>query len=347
MRILIAGLGSVGRRHLRNLQALGERDLVLYRTHHSTLPEEELAGFPVETNLETALARKPDAVVVANPTALHLDVAIPAAQAGCHVLIEKPVSHNRERVEELRQAQARAGSRILVGFQFRFHPLLRKLRAVAAEGGIGRPRWAQARYAEYLPGWHPWEDYRAGYSARADLGGGALLTLCHPFDYLPWILGPLTCEAARVQTIGDLEVDVDDYVDAWLSGPSDMRASVHLDYYEQPPAQWLTLAGEAGMLHCDFLTHRLEGWTKGAAGELAESAPPGWERNDMFREEMAHFLRVCRGEEEPACGLEEGVRTVSLIEAVKAASLQWVDPEAASNTPTGPRTDPAGDRSAQ
>ena len=92
MKFLIAGFGSIGRRHLRNLQALGERDILLYRSHHSTLPDEEIAGLPVETDLKAALAHHPDAVIISNPTALHLDVAIPAAQAGCAILLEKPIA---------------------------------------------------------------------------------------------------------------------------------------------------------------------------------------------------------------------------------------------------------------
>ena len=81
MKFVIAGLGSVGRRHLRNLVALGERDIVLFRTHRSTLPDDELSDFPVETDLNEVLSQNPEAVIVSNPTALHLDVAIPAAQA--------------------------------------------------------------------------------------------------------------------------------------------------------------------------------------------------------------------------------------------------------------------------
>jgi len=81
MKILIAGLGSIGRRHLRNLITLGEKDIILYRSHRSTLPDDELKEFSVETDLGEALAKDPQAVIVANPTSLHLDVAIPAAQA--------------------------------------------------------------------------------------------------------------------------------------------------------------------------------------------------------------------------------------------------------------------------
>src|SRR4030042_4849275 len=94
MKFLIAGFGSIGRRHFRNLLELGERDILFYRTHRSTLADDELAGFPVETDLRAALAYKPEAVIIANPTALHLDVAIPAARCGCHLLLEKPISHS-------------------------------------------------------------------------------------------------------------------------------------------------------------------------------------------------------------------------------------------------------------
>ncbi len=90
-KFLIAGLGSIGRRHMRNLVALGQTDIVLLRTRKSTMPEDELTTFPQETNLQQALKKhKPDAVIVANPTALHLDVAIPAAETGCAILLEKP-----------------------------------------------------------------------------------------------------------------------------------------------------------------------------------------------------------------------------------------------------------------
>ena len=125
MKFLVAGFGSAGRRHFRNLLALGEKDIVLLRSHHSTLPDDELADYPVETNIDEALEKhRPDAVIIANPTSLHLDVAIPAAQAGCHILLEKPVSDSLERLDLLQTAAEKSGSKILVGFQLRHHPTL-------------------------------------------------------------------------------------------------------------------------------------------------------------------------------------------------------------------------------
>ncbi len=139
MKFLIAGLGSIGRRHMRNLIALGEKDIVLVRTRKATLPEEELSSFPQETDLQAALKKhKPYAIIVANPTALHLDVAIPAAEAGCTILLEKPISHSTERLDQLEAAVKKSGSKVLVGFQFRFHPGLLRAKQLIADGEIGR-----------------------------------------------------------------------------------------------------------------------------------------------------------------------------------------------------------------
>ena len=73
MKFLIAGLGSIGRRHFRNLISLGEKDIILLRTRKATLPDDEITGFPVETDIQEALRKyKPDAVIVSNPTSMHL-----------------------------------------------------------------------------------------------------------------------------------------------------------------------------------------------------------------------------------------------------------------------------------
>src|SRR5574341_1125085 len=125
MKFLIVGLGSIGRRHFRNLTALGENNIILLRSDRATLPDDELAGYAVETDLQEALKKhKPDAVIVSNPTSMHLDIAIPAAESGCHILLEKPVSYSLERLDILQNAVEKSGSKILVGFQFRYHPTL-------------------------------------------------------------------------------------------------------------------------------------------------------------------------------------------------------------------------------
>ncbi|MEW6566797.1 MAG: Gfo/Idh/MocA family oxidoreductase [Chloroflexota bacterium] len=343
MRFLICGLGSVGRRHLRNLRALGQEDIVLLRSGKSTLPDNDaMRGLSVESNLSLALDKwRPDAVIVSNPTALHLDVAIPAAEAGCHLLIEKPVSHSLDRLDRLQEALARGGGKVLVGFQFRYHPGLQRAKQVLEEGRIGRPISARAHWGEYLPAWHPWEDYRQSYSARADLGGGVVLTLCHPLDYLRWLLGEAAVLWAATGTLGDLDLEVEDTAEIVLRFASGTLGSVHLDYCQRPPSHYLQVSGTEGSLHWDNSDGALTLYT--AARESWESfAPPaGFERNDLFLAEMRHFLAVIEGREAPRCTLEDGVRALQLALAVHASARTGADIRPAA----GRREDIGGSRS--
>ena len=248
MKYLIAGFGSIGRRHFQNLLALGEWDIGFYRTHRSTLPDDELSVYTVETDLQAALAHRPEAVIISNPTAAHLDVAIPAAEAGCHLLLEKPISHDLDRITTLEAAVARGGGQVLVGYQFRFHPGLQQAAALLADGALGRPLSFRAHWGEYLPGWHPWEDYRKGYSARQDLGGGVVLTLSHPLDYVRWFFGEAAAVWALTGRHSDLQLDVEDTAEIGLQFANGVLGSVHLNYTQQPPSHHLEIVGTQGTL---------------------------------------------------------------------------------------------------
>lgn len=312
MKFLIAGFGSIGRRHLRNLRALGEQDVLLYRTHHSTLPDDEIAGLVVETDLRAALAHQPDAVIISNPTALHLDVAIPAAEAGCAILLEKPVSHTLERIDEFRAAVQRSGARVLVGFQLRFHPTLRRAAELLAQGAIGRPLAARAHWGEYLPNWHPWEDYRQGYAARPELGGGVILTLCHPFDYLRMLLGDVRSLWSFTAARGGLDLPVEDTAEVGLQFANGAVGSVHLDYLQQPATHTLEIIGTAGTLRWDNADGALSLFQAGSTAWQVEAPPEGFERNWLFVDEMRHFLAITRGEAQPLCTLQDGIRALEI-----------------------------------
>ncbi len=322
MRFLIAGYGSIGRRHMRNLLALGEKDIVLYRTRHSTLPEDELQGFPVETSLEAALAHQPKAVIIANPTALHLDVAIPAAKAGCHLLVEKPISSTLTNVDILKDALLTSGTQLLMGFQFRFHPGLQRIISELKDGAIGRPLSFRADWGEYLPGWHPWEDYTKSYSARSDLGGGVTLTLCHPLDYLRWIFGEVKEVWGTTAKLSDLEIQVEDVAEIGLRFESNVIGSVHLNYYQQPPVHRLEIVGTEGTLCWDNADGAVHEYRRGAHDWEVFPAPEGFERNELFLEELRHFIDVCNGYVRPVCTLEDGKRALEVVQAVYQSSKE-------------------------
>lgn len=324
MKILIAGLGSIGRRHFRNLIALGEKDIVLLRTRKATLPDDELAGYPVETDLQEAIkTHKPDAVIVANPTSLHLDVAIPAAEAGCHILLEKPVSHSLERLDILQEAAEKSGSKILVGFQFRYHPTLNKARQLIQSNALGKVLTVHVHWGEYLPQWHPWEDYRQSYAARADLGGGVIVTLTHPLDYLRYLLGDVEALWSFNGHLSSLEIDVEDMAEIGLRFTGGAVGGVHVNYFQRPPVHRLEFVGTDGTLHWDNADASLHLYKSPTTfGSYADQPPApvmetflppeGFERNQLFVAQTRHFLEIVRGESEPVCSLTDGVQALRL-----------------------------------
>lgn len=332
MKFLIAGLGSIGRRHFRNLIALGEKDIVLFRTRKATLPDDELAGHPVETDIHEALQKhKLDAVIVANPTSLHLDVAIPAAEAGCHILLEKPVADSLERLDTLQQAAKKTGSRILVGFQFRYHPTLNKARELIRSNALGKILTVHAHWGEYLPQWHPWEDYRQSYAARADLGGGVIRTLTHPLDYLRFLIGEVDSLWSFNGHISVLELDVEDVAEIGLKFSNDAIGGVHLNYVQRPPVHRLEIVGingtlrwdnTDGLLHFHQMTAPFGSFSDNPPAPVTQtfSPPEGFERNQLFVAQTRHFIETIRGEKEPVCTLEDGIRALELALAAKESA---------------------------
>jgi predicted dehydrogenase len=276
-----------------------------------------LADFATETDLAEALAQKPDAVIVANPTACHLDVALPAAQAGCHLLLEKPISDALDdRVLELRDVVKSQDLKVLVGFQFRFHPTLKQIHDLIQSEALGRPLSFRVHWGEYLPGWHPWEDYRQSYAARRELGGGVVNTLSHPLDYVRWLFGEVASLNGTTAHVSDLELDVEDLAEITLSFESGVVGSVHLDYVQRPPEHTLTINFERGLVRWDNADGAAQVYRVENESWETLSPPDDFERNQLFLSETAHFLAMLQGETDSRCDLADGIKALEITRAV-------------------------------
>ena len=329
MRILIAGLGAIGQRHARNLRALGGRDVELLAFRQRRLPfvvterlerddsrdvERDL-DVRAYADLDEALGTRPDAVFVCTPSSLHLEVAQRAADAGCHLFIEKPVSTTLDGLDRLRETLRAHGRNALVGCQWRFHPAVRWLLAVLRAGTLGRLIRADVEYGEYLPDWHPYEDYRTSYAARADLGGGLVLTQIHDYDLAWWLFGPLGRVTATGGHLSDLEIDVEDTVDARFDGgvaPVRVRQSIAV----RPPRRAIRVTAERGEVTVDLLNGCVTSTSPGIAPDPGFADFP---RNQMFIEEARHFLACVAGEAQPLIPLDEGIDVLRVALAVKEA----------------------------
>jgi predicted dehydrogenase len=310
MHLLVCGLGSIGRRHLRHFRALGVARIDAFRTGKATLSDEgQPAPDRVFDDLGRALAERPDAVIVANPTSLHVATALAAVRAGRHVLVEKPLAHDLAGVDEL-AAEARArGVVVAVGQNLRFHPTLRFVRERIEGGELGEPLVARAHFGAYLPDWHPWEDYRASYAARRDLGGGALLTHVHEIDYCAWLFGRPDRAVGLAMGRRPLGTDVDEASALVVRHDGGTLTSITLSLAQKPPTRTLDVAFARGNLACDLLTGR---WSVRHADGRVEDGAPALDLDGTYREQAQAFLRAVRGEAPPSVAIEEAAHILRI-----------------------------------
>ena len=297
MRALIVGLGSIGRRHARNWAALQAGPLAICRQRN--LPQPEPLGVEASEyhDLDEALeAERPDVVLVTTPTSLHVPIARQAVEAGAHVLVEKPLGSSLDGVAELLAAARLHQTRLMVAYNLRFHPGLVRVKALVDQHVIGRVLSARAEAGEYLPDWHPWEDYRGSYSARRDLGGGAVLTFSHELDAVCWLLGAPRQVTATTAHSSSLELDVEDLAEIVVAFESGVLAAVHLDYLRRAPRRSIELVGERGILRWDYQRNQVALYTEDTRQWQIEEGDPTYARNQMYMDELRYFVEGVRAE---------------------------------------------------
>lgn len=336
-KFLFAGLGSIGQRHVRNLRTLlgNEVEILAYRSHgQSPVLNPDMTVNPnadIDTTynvrsfptLDDALAEKPDAVFVTNPNTLHLPVALAAARADCHLFIEKPLSHSLEGVDELIEIVERKKLVGFVGYQFRFHPGLRWIKSLLEERRLGRLVAAHIVNGEFLPDWHPYEDYRRSHAARRELGGGSLRIQTHELDYALWFFGMPSKVFAVGGHLSSLDVDVEDSVSILMACKDRdqvVPVHIHLDYLQRPPQRVCEIVGDLGKLRHDYYTNQVEMHDlKSRASHVIRF--DGFDRNQMYMDELRHFLSCLSGEEQPLETLSKDIRILKIALAAER-SLQ-------------------------
>ncbi len=280
--ILIVGFGSIGKRHYNNLLKLGWRDIGLVRTHRNRpssfqTPE----NTKIYHSLESALEDKPFIVIVANPTSLHYETTLQSLESGAKVILEKPVAANLEHAQELLDCTKRLDGLCSVAYNFRYHPLYAKAREWVLENRIGRIFYAHTWQSGYLPDWHPWEDYRSGYAARADLGGGVVKTLDHDLDFLHWTFGKPLDVMANADKLSNLDLDVEDTADMLFRFSDGINAHAHVSFARWDPARGLSVVGENGSIIMHFFKGDLI-LKNTDKTSLKFSLPPKYDLNDTY-----------------------------------------------------------------
>jgi len=320
LKYLIAGLGSIGRRHLENLRILDpEGEITIWHTHSPK--RAGLAGGVREVfSFEDAIRQKPDIAILATPASTHIPLAQKLAGAGIDIFIEKPVSSTHEGLAELRQIQDANGILIMVGYNLRFHPPLGVLKQCLNEGKIGRLLSIRVEVGQYLPEWRPGTDYRTSVSAKTELGGGAILELSHEIDYARWLAGDVTTVMSMAERVSDLEIDGEDLAEIILRFSSGALGSIHLDMVQRSPSRSCKMVGTLGTAIWDGMSDSVQVFTT-ETRQWTEVNPAGkQDRNQMYLDELDHFLTCCRTRKDPTISLTDGARALEIALAVLESS---------------------------
>ncbi len=316
IKVLVAGAGSIGRRHLSNLRALGS-EVCAWRERAalgSELAEE--IGATVYVDLEEAISSV-DAVVVATATDRHLHVAMTAARAGRAIFLEKPVANSWDGVAELMTTITEAEVVVEVGCQLRAHPNLIELSDRIASNSEGPLYTFRAAVGQRLEQWRPGSDYRQSYSASAARGGGALMDLIHEIDLVHWLGGGVVSVWAQLSTLSDQEISSDDLANLVVKTRTGAVGHIQMDMLSPTYRRSLELIFRDAVYIWDYVGGTLTR-DNGKTSEVIHRVPAGFVRNDLFMTHMAHFLTRIRTPQTPAlCSLEDGITALRVALAAR------------------------------
>lgn len=322
LKLLIAGCGSIGKRHAQVLWEMGVHNLTACDPFESARNgmKEVLPDITVTDDYEEALRTGQfDAVFILTPTAMHLDMATKALNAGCHVFLEKPLANTQAGVDDLKALAQKVNRKVMIGFCFRYHEALCKAKAMVEEGLIGRLVNIRAFVGE------PFYEIQPNYKNMYYSKYSGCFELVHDLDIAIWFAGQDIEKVSAVYgSFSDMGMDSPDSVEMLLQFKDRMAANVHLDFYQQPRRRQLEVMGVNGTILVEFAS-----WDK-ATISWYNTETRKWHtqdyptrRNDMFRDEDMEFLQAVIGEKEITCTVDEALKSLRVIEEIYQIPEQY------------------------
>lgn len=313
MKVLVVGCGSIGKRHIRNLTGLNIVEDILIFTKNAQC----LDNFEDKKKLKivNALAFndiKVDFAIIGNETNKHIDTAIFLAERGIHLFIEKPLSHNLDKAEILKEIAERRKVKVFIAYNLRFLGAMKYIKKQLSEKNVGDLYFAKIEVGQFLPSWKPNTDYRLSYSASRARGGGVSLDLSHEIDYMRYFFGD-PCSWKVIKTkVSNLEIDSDDIFEGIYLFPDNFICNVHLDYLQADKKREIRIAGSKGTIVCDFVKKYIELTTD--YGRTIINDEEMFDINRAYVDEMCHFIKVIKEDMNPNISLSDGVKALELLE---------------------------------
>lgn len=253
MRVVLFGLGSIGKRHAKILRNNFRFDLFAFRsganTKRNDLKIKEIYSWKEVAQL------KPDVAFIMNPTYLHIRTARKCAALGMHLFIEKPFSHNLKGIDDLERICRKKRLTCYTAYCLRFNPIIQELRKLVQKKRIYHVR---VTCSSYLPEWRKPLHSRKSYSRIAIQGGGVLLDLSHEFDYIQYLFGDIKIISGFFGRASNVSVDAEDFADLLISARRAKNVNLHLNFFSSFNERRIVIDHAAGCIVADLLGNKIE-----------------------------------------------------------------------------------------
>ena len=268
-KILFIGLGGAGQRHLRIIKnILPNAQLTAYRQLYKTpylnsnftvnqdLSISEEYGIKIYDTLDDAYMNKPNLVVISTPTSMHYKHIKKASEERASIIVEKPGSVNKLEALELSRILKKNGTKFLISFQRRFHPLIKKFKSIIEEINPININNININVNSYVPSWHPYENYKELYACKSSLGGGVLLTESHEIDLVIWLFGSPKKIKSTLFSKKEHHLDVEDAAKIILEYDH-FNISLNLNFMEKVTERSIKIDSETQKIFLDLEAQKL------------------------------------------------------------------------------------------
>ena len=328
MKSLVIGLGSMGKRRIRNLQFLKAGEIIGYDPRADRREEARVRyGIQTFSDFDQAMGTDPDALIISTPPELHMQYARVAAQHRKHFFTEASVVDDG--MDELIALCDGKGIVAAPSCTMRFHPSIRVIKDLIESGTIGSILAFTYHSGQYLPDWHPWEDYRSFYVAKRETGACREIV---PFElgWLTWVLDELetvSCLKGKLTTLG---VDIDDAYQVLLKFKRGALGHMLVDVISRVPYRTCRFISERGVIEWVSSERRVRMF-KADEGKWKEYLEPegilekGYvAAENMYIDEMKCFRDAVHGGPEFPYSFAEDKKILSLLRAADISAEQEV-----------------------
>lgn len=315
MNIIFFGLGSIGKRHFRNLLSISrDFNYYAYRVRNIPLPE-DLNKITIIDDLQKIKSLKIDLAIISSPPSVQDDIVNFVVKNSIHFFVEKPIGVDYAKLHNLLKIVQQKKIISMVGFNLRFHPIHNEIKEIIKNNYLGNIVSVRSMVGQYLPDWHPDEDYSKGYSANSHLGGGVLLDLTHEIDFVYSLFGEFLDYKSFFGKLSSLDSDSEDIAEIIIKFKSNVIGSLRLDYIQQFPQRSGQIIGENATLFYDLINSKIEIFDK--KGLILLKKFDHFDRNEMYLTQMELLIESINNKTFIENDFESGLKVLKLVNDLK------------------------------